>query len=276
MHFLTDPDLRCHRGTTFTEIFNGVQSTCLIPFEEIELLLPIGIEKHLVSLDWINNSRTSPDKITLLDPRSYESIYTLYPEDDVYVSKNPDEVRFKFFYRIPTEMIDLRRMESLPFNIYVGNSKKLKFIPRGSRTKFSTQDANQWLFYHILKNFCNSSELHFVDDDGRVPRLEDFFNPIHESGLATSIGGLEPSLEKKALRETLEEERTMGLHKLVEMKRPLWKAIDGWLTAPHHEHCLVRTELDKNFFKINIGSDARIAAYYAMKEGIKWSNTFAL
>ena len=107
MHFLTDPDLRCHRGTTFEEIFKGVQSTCLIPFEEIELLLPVGIEKHYKSLVGINSSRITPEKITLLDPRSYESIYTLYPDYDIYIPRNPDEVRFERFYRVPSGLLDI-------------------------------------------------------------------------------------------------------------------------------------------------------------------------
>lgn len=267
MKFLHDPELRCNLASTLHDVLRSTQAVCVIPFDEIESFFPIGFEKKFMMESHLFQPQfTKAGGLKLYSPNSTSEECVVFDDDDVWIPRaNPNEVDFMKFTRLHNGMSKILYFSELPYNIYVGG-RKLRLVPKGSKIKRNESDAFIWTLYNLLKERIVRNDSFFYDDDMCIPEMYDYISDLHAIRFS-DMSYFKPSFEKVEARQTLDNLYEQTVNEYIRGATPLWRTLDSWLSTPAFDRCIVRVNITDYSFRIEIGLDVRIAAYYFMKDG---------
>lgn len=141
-----------------------------------------------------------------------------------------------------------------------------KVLPLGTRTYFNGRDYRTWVFYNWLRRILIKRQGFFLDDESRIPDIEEFVRPFSKNYLGRPLEencGFTLKEKKREIQHKSELFNTFGPLKYVREK------ILSWIDSPDNDHKLVSIRFVSDRIMICVGMDTRILAYYAMQDKVK-------
>lgn len=135
---------------------------------------------------------------------------------------------------------------------------KIRFFPAGSRVSRDWRDANVWTLYNLIRHYCQNEDRVFDDSDHSIPMLKEYVTRVNQLERAPMVD-----------REVKDEYLNNLIHEFSPSSNTSWTNLHRWLSQTQNEHLVIRVNITDCFFIVELGLDARIISYYAMKERLK-------